>query len=58
MKKITQPVLVTNGNNDAIMIPTVNSFTLSAHSPNAHFIIYPGPGHGSLFSMLAHLRVM
>ena len=29
MKKITQPVLVTNGNNDT-MIPTVNSFTLSA----------------------------
>ena len=29
LKKITQPVLVTNGNNDT-MIPTVNSFTLSA----------------------------
>jgi pimeloyl-ACP methyl ester carboxylesterase len=48
LKKITQPVLVTNGNND-IMIPTVNSFTLSAHLPNAQLIIYPDSGHGSLF---------
>jgi pimeloyl-ACP methyl ester carboxylesterase len=48
LKKITQPVLVTNGNND-IMIPTVNSFTLSAHLPDAQLIIYPDSGHGSLF---------
>jgi pimeloyl-ACP methyl ester carboxylesterase len=48
LKKITQPVLVTNGNND-IMIPTVNSFTLSAHLPNAQLIIYPDSGHGALF---------
>ena len=48
LKKITQPVLVTNGNND-IMIPTVNSFTLSTHLPNAQLIIYPDSGHGSLF---------
>ena len=48
LKKITQPVLVTNGNND-IMIPTVNSLTLSAHLPNAQLVIYPDSGHGSLF---------
>jgi pimeloyl-ACP methyl ester carboxylesterase len=48
LKKITQPVLVTNGNND-IMMPTVNSFTLSAHLPNAQLIIYPDSGHGALF---------
>jgi pimeloyl-ACP methyl ester carboxylesterase len=48
LKRITQPVLVTNGNND-IMIPTVNSFTLSAHLPNAQLIIYPDSGHGALF---------
>jgi pimeloyl-ACP methyl ester carboxylesterase len=48
LKKITQPVLVTNGNHD-IMIPTVNSFTLSAHLPNAQLIIYPDSGHGALF---------
>jgi pimeloyl-ACP methyl ester carboxylesterase len=46
--RIIQPVLVTNGNND-IMIPTVNSFTLSKHLPNAQLIIYPDSGHGSLF---------
>jgi len=48
LKKITQRVLVTNGNHD-IMIPTVNSFTLSEHLPNAQLIIYPDSGHGSLF---------
>lgn len=48
LKKVTQPVLVTNGNND-IMIPTVNSFTLSEHLPSAQLIIYPDSGHGSLF---------
>jgi pimeloyl-ACP methyl ester carboxylesterase len=34
LKKITHPVLITNGNNDT-MIPTVNSFTLSENLPNA-----------------------
>jgi pimeloyl-ACP methyl ester carboxylesterase len=48
LKKISQPALVTNGNND-IMIPTVNAFTLSAHLPNAQLIIYPDSGHGALF---------
>jgi pimeloyl-ACP methyl ester carboxylesterase len=48
LKDTTQPVLVTNGNND-IMIPTVNSFTLSAHMRNAQLIIYPDSGHGALF---------
>jgi pimeloyl-ACP methyl ester carboxylesterase len=48
LKKIAQPVLVTNGNHD-IMIPTVNSLTLSEHLPNAQLIIYPDSGHGSLF---------
>jgi len=31
------------------MIPTVNSFTLAEHMPNAQLIIYPDSGHGSLF---------
>ena len=48
LTKIDQPVLVTNGNHD-IMIPTVNSFTLSEHLPNAQLIIYPDSGHGALF---------
>ena len=48
LQQITQPVLVTDGNND-IMIPTVNSFTLSAHLPNAQLIIYRDSGHRALF---------
>lgn len=52
LKKITQPVLVTNGNNDT-MIPTVNSFILSEHLPNAQLIIYPDSGHGALFQHAA-----
>jgi hypothetical protein len=41
-------MLVVNGHND-IMIPTINSFTLSQHIPDAQLIIYPDSGHGSLF---------
>jgi pimeloyl-ACP methyl ester carboxylesterase len=48
LKAITQPTLVVNGHND-IMVPTVNSFTLSQNIPNAQLIIYPDAGHGSLF---------
>jgi len=48
LNKIAQPVLVTNGNHD-IMIPTINSFSLSDHLPNAQLILYPDSGHGSLF---------
>jgi pimeloyl-ACP methyl ester carboxylesterase len=39
---------VVNGNQD-IMVPPVNSFTLSQHIPDAQLIIYPDSGHGSLF---------
>jgi len=48
LKAITQPTLVVNGNND-IMVPTINSFTLSQKIPNAQLIVYPDSGHGSLF---------
>src|SRR5580704_12438673 len=34
LKRIKQPTLVANGNDD-IMVPTINSFTLSQHIPNA-----------------------
>jgi pimeloyl-ACP methyl ester carboxylesterase len=45
---IKQPTLVVNGNHD-IMMPTINSFVLSQHIPNAQLIVYPDSGHGSLF---------
>ena len=48
LQQITQPVLVVNGKND-IMVPTINSFTLCQHIPNAQLIIYPDSGHGALF---------
>ncbi len=48
LKRIKQPTLVVNGNDD-IMVPTINSFTLSQHIPNAQLILYPESGHGALF---------
>jgi pimeloyl-ACP methyl ester carboxylesterase len=45
---ITQPTLVINGSHD-VMVPTVNSYLLAQHIPNAELIIYPDSGHGSLF---------
>lgn len=45
---ITQPTLVANGNHD-IMVPTVNSYLLAGHIPNAELIVYPDANHGFLF---------
>jgi pimeloyl-ACP methyl ester carboxylesterase len=43
------------------MVPTINSFTLSQHIPNAQLIIYPDSGHASHFQypdlFLAHARL-
>ena len=38
----------TNGSND-IPVPTVNSYLLAGHIPDARLIIYPDAGHGFLF---------
>jgi pimeloyl-ACP methyl ester carboxylesterase len=48
LKEITQPVLVINGRHD-IMIPTINSYLLAQHLPNAELIVYPDAGHGAPF---------
>ena len=60
LKRIAQPTLVVNGNRD-IMVPTINSFTLSQQIPNAQLIIYPDSGHASHFQypdlFLAHARL-
>jgi pimeloyl-ACP methyl ester carboxylesterase len=57
---IAQPTLVVNGNND-VMIPTINSFTLSQHIPRAQLIVYPDSGHASHFQypdlFLSHARI-
>jgi pimeloyl-ACP methyl ester carboxylesterase len=48
LKKIRQPTLVVNGSND-IIVPTVNSYILQQHLPNALLILYPDSGHGVHF---------
>jgi pimeloyl-ACP methyl ester carboxylesterase len=57
LKTIAQPTLVVNGHNDEI-IPTVNSFILQQHIPNAQLILYPDANHGSIYQypdlFLAH----
>ncbi|MFE3410536.1 alpha/beta fold hydrolase [Streptomyces mirabilis] len=46
--ELRQPTLVVNGNNDTI-VPTVNSFTLQQHIPNATLILYPDSSHSAHF---------
>ncbi|WP_181832892.1 alpha/beta fold hydrolase [Bosea caraganae] len=48
LRTIRQPVLVVQGSNDVI-IPTVHSYTLQQHLPNAQLIIYPDSNHGSFY---------
>jgi pimeloyl-ACP methyl ester carboxylesterase len=48
LHEIEQPTLVVNGTNDR-MLPTINSYTLVQHLPNAQLSIYPDSGHGALF---------
>jgi pimeloyl-ACP methyl ester carboxylesterase len=52
LKNIELPVLVVNGKTD-LMVPTVNSFILQQHLPNAELIIYPDSGHGAIFQFPA-----
>ena len=48
LKRVAQAVLVVNGTHD-VMIPSFNAYALSQQVPNAHLILYPDAGHGSLF---------
>ncbi len=60
LTRIGHPTLVVNGAND-IMVPTINSFTLSQRMPNAQLILYPDAGHGSQFQypelFVCHARI-
>jgi pimeloyl-ACP methyl ester carboxylesterase len=60
LKKITQPALIVNGKHD-IMVPSINSFVLQQHIPNATLILYPDSGHGAIFQypepFVSHARL-
>ena len=60
LKKIKQPVLIVNGQND-IMLPSINSFILQQHIRNATLILYPDAGHVAIFQypelFLSHVRL-
>jgi pimeloyl-ACP methyl ester carboxylesterase len=45
---IRQPVLVINGDDD-IMVPSINSFILQQHIPDATLVLFPDSGHGAIF---------
>ncbi|KAK3356685.1 Alpha/Beta hydrolase protein [Lasiosphaeria hispida] len=48
LQTIQKETLVTAGSNDLI-VSTVNSFELARNIPRAHFVMFPGSGHGHLF---------
>jgi pimeloyl-ACP methyl ester carboxylesterase len=48
LKEIRQPTLIVQGSNDVI-VPTVNSYVLQQHLPNAQLILYPDANHGSFY---------
>jgi pimeloyl-ACP methyl ester carboxylesterase len=48
LESIRAPTLVANGDND-VMVPTVNSYLLAGHIPNARLKIYTDANHGFLF---------
>jgi len=48
LRNIKQPVLIVNGTDDLI-VPAINSFTLSRHLINSKLILWSDSGHGALF---------
>lgn len=48
LARVPHPVLVVNGARDA-MVPTINSYLLQQHLPNAQLILYPDSGHASQY---------
>lgn len=60
LASITVPTLVVNGSLD-VMLPTINSFHLQQHIPDAQLIVYPDSGHAAHFQhhelFLVHLRI-
>jgi len=48
LSRIPQPALVVNGSDD-IVIPTINSYHLYQHLPDAELMLLPDSGHGAHF---------
>src|SRR5262245_31402879 len=48
LERITRPAPGGNGH-PHVMVPTINSYILAEHLPNAQLIVYPDSGHGALF---------
>jgi pimeloyl-ACP methyl ester carboxylesterase len=48
LSRIAQPTLIVNGDHD-IIIPTINSYHLYQHLPNAELWLLPDANHGSHF---------
>ena len=48
LREIKQPTLILNGVND-VMIPSINSWHMAQHIPNAQLFIYPDAGHAAQF---------
>lgn len=48
LREITQPTFILNGTND-VMIPSINSWHMGQHIPNAQLFIYPDAGHAAQF---------
>jgi pimeloyl-ACP methyl ester carboxylesterase len=46
LRRIAHPTLVVNGSDD-VVVPTVNSFILQQHLPNAKLVLYPDSNHGA-----------
>lgn len=53
LSKITHPVLVVTGKTDVIF-PTVNSYLLQQHLPDAQLLLYPDSNHGSHYQFHDH----
>ncbi|PSL28131.1 alpha/beta fold hydrolase [Chitinophaga ginsengisoli] len=56
LNKITHPVLVVTGKKD-IIFPTVNSYLLQQHLPDAQLLLYPDSNHGSQYQFHEHFVI-